>query len=339
MSHDIIELFDSMVVILPVAQPFPTFDDVVQASQRLDKLAHRTPVYQSRALNDRLGASIHFKCENLQRAGAFKFRGAYNAIAQLDTKVRQRGVVTFSSGNHAQAVALAARLLGVRATIIMPHDAPKIKKSATLAYGAKIIEYDRMTQDREAIAQDQASEYGFALIPPFDHRDVIAGQGTAVKELIDEVGPLDSLYVPLGGGGLLAGSLLAAQALSPECAVYGVEPEAGDDGLQSFRQGQRVRIEPPASIADGALTQQLGTLTFALIQRYARDICTVTDSQLRDAMRFFAQRMKLVVEPTGCLGAAAVLAKTTELQGQRVGIVVSGGNIDLDDYGRYLISS
>lgn len=321
-----------------MSNTLPTYDDVIQASQRLDGLAHTTPVHQSRTLNERLGAQIFFKCENFQRIGAFKFRGAYNAIVQLDPAAQKRGVVTFSSGNHAQAVALAAQLLGAPATVIMPRDAPQIKKAATRAYGAQVIEYDRNTQNREEIAQRQASEHGFSLIPPFDHFDVIAGQGTAVKELIEEVGPLDALYVPLGGGGLLAGSLLAAHALSPECAVYGVEPEAGDDGQQSFRSGQRVRINPPASIADGALTQQLGTLTFALIQRYARDVCTVSDAQLRDAMRFFAQRMKLVVEPTGCLGAAAVFAQETALKGQRIGVVLSGGNIDLDDYGRFLLS-
>lgn len=316
----------------------PTYDDVMQASQRLDGLAHYTPVHQSRSLNERFGAEFFFKCENFQRIGAFKFRGAYNAIAQLTPTARKRGVVTFSSGNHAQAVALAAKLLDVRATVIMPHNAPQIKKAATRDYGAHIIGYDRTTENREEIARRQALEHGFTLIPPFDHFDVIAGQGTAVKELIEEVGPLDALYIPLGGGGLLAGSLLAAHALSPECAVYGVEPETGDDGQQSFRSGQRVHIDPPESIADGALTQQLGTLTFALIQRYARDIHSVSDAQLRDAMRFFAQRMKLVVEPTGCLGAAAAFANGASLKGQRVGIVVSGGNIDLDDYGRFLSS-
>jgi len=320
-----------------MSSTLPAYDDVIQASQRLDGLAHKTPVHQSRTLNERLGAEVFFKCENFQRIGAFKFRGAYNAIVQLTPLARKRGVVTFSSGNHAQAVALAAQLLGVQATVIMPHDAPQIKKAATRDYGAHIIGYDRTTENREEIAQYQASEHGFTLIPPFDHFDVIAGQGTVVKELIEQVGPLDALYVPLGGGGLLAGSLLAAHALSPACAVYGVEPEAGNDGQQSFRSGQRVHIDPPVSIADGALTQQLGMLTFALIQRYARGICTVSDAQLRDAMRFFAQRMKLVVEPTGCLGAAAAFAQAESLKGQRVGIVLSGGNIDLNAYGRCLI--
>lgn len=314
----------------------PIYDDVVEASRLLDGVAHRTPVLRSRMLDERYGAAIHFKCENFQRIGAFKFRGGYNAIARLSPAQRRAGVVTFSSGNHAQAVALAARLLNVAATVIMPQDAPAAKKAATRAYGAHIVEYDRQREDREEIAREWVDKRGMTLIPPFDHADVIAGQGTAVKELIEEAGALDVLFVPLGGGGLLAGSLLSAHSLAPECAVYGVEPQAGNDGQRSFRTGERVRIDPPRSIADGALTQQLGTLTFDIIRRHARDILTATDDELTDAMRFFAQRMKIVVEPTGCLGAAAAFAQGDALAGKRVGIVLSGGNIDLNSFARYL---
>lgn len=316
----------------------PTYDDVVQASRVLDGIAHRTPVLRSSTLDQRLGAEFHFKCENFQRIGAFKFRGGYNAIARLGPEQRRAGVVTFSSGNHAQAVALAARLLDVPATVIMPHDAPAAKKAATRGYGAHIIEYDRKTQDREQLAAQCAAERGATLIPPFNHADVIAGQGTAVKELLEDTGPLDALFIPLGGGGLLSGSLLSAQALAPACAVYGVEPQAGDDGRRSFLTGDRVLIAPPNSIADGALTQQLGDLTFALIQRYAADILLVSDAALLDAMRFFAERMKIVVEPTGCLGAAAAFGQAEALAGKRVGVVISGGNIDLADWAQYLAS-
>lgn len=319
-----------------MSQTLPTYQDVIEASACLDGVAHRTPVITSRTLDARLNAHVYFKCENLQRIGAFKFRGGYNAIAQLTPAQRKAGVVTFSSGNHAQAIALAAQLLGVMATVVMPHDAPAAKKAATRGYGANILEYDRQTQDREGIAQAWASERGATLIPPFDHPHVIAGQGTAAKELFEDVGPLDALFVPLGGGGLLSGSLLSAQALAPDCAVYGVEPAAGDDGRQSLHAGKRVSIAPPASIADGALTQQLGVLTFALIQRHARGIMVVHDAELIEAMRFFAERMKLIVEPTGCLGAAAVFARASTLAGKRVGVILSGGNIDMETYARYL---
>lgn len=314
----------------------PDYESVVQASQLLQGVAHRTPVLTSRALDERFGARFFFKCENFQRVGAFKFRGGYNAIAQLDDDQRRAGVVAFSSGNHAQAVALAARLLGVQATIIMPADAPAAKTAATRGYGARVVSYDRHTEDREAIARQWVRDHGMTLIPPFNHPHVIAGQGSAVKELIEDVGPLDALFVPLGGGGLLAGSLLAAHALAPDCAVYGVEPEAGDDGLRSLRSGRALRIAPPDSIADGALTQQLGELTFSLIQRHVRDIVLVRDEQLKAAMRWFAARMKIVVEPTGCLGAAAAVAQAPSLQGQRVGVLVSGGNIDLATFASIL---
>jgi threonine dehydratase len=283
-----------------------------------------------------LGAQVFFKCENFQRIGAFKFRGGYNAVSRLSPRQREAGVVAFSSGNHAQAVALAARLQGVKATIVMPSDAPAAKKAATLGYGARVIDYDRLTQDREAVAAEYVEKEGLSLIPPFNHPDVIAGQGTAVKELLEDAGGLDALFIPLGGGGLLAGSLLSAHAIAPDCEVYGVEPMAGNDGQQSFRSGEIHRIPPPDSIADGALTQALGTLTFPIIRQDAKDILTVSDDQLKQAMRFFAQRMKIVVEPTGCLGAAAVLNELVPLRGKRVGVLLSGGNVDLASYGSIL---
>ena len=310
----------------------PKYQDVQAAAERLRNVAHRTPVLTSQTLNGRLDAEIFFKCENLQRVGAFKFRGAYNAIAQLDEAQRRAGVVTFSSGNHGQAIARAAQLLDVTATIVMPGDAPRAKRNAAASYGARIIPYDRETEDREQVAQALVESEGLTLIPPFDHPDVIAGQGTAAMELLEDVGGLDALFVPLGGGGLLAGSLLAAHAVAPECLVYGVEPLAGNDGQQSLSKGEIVRIDPPRSIADGALTQALGQYTFPIIQRYAHDILTVPDQKLIAAMQFFAERMKMVVEPTGCLGAAAVLHETVPVRGMRVGVILSGGNVDLASY-------
>ncbi|NGM87226.1 threo-3-hydroxy-L-aspartate ammonia-lyase [Parapusillimonas sp. SGNA-6] len=314
----------------------PSYEDVERAARVLIDKAHRTPVMRSQTLDDRLGAQVFFKCENLQRIGAFKFRGGYNAVSRLSPRQREAGVVAFSSGNHAQAVALAARLQGVKATIVMPSDAPAAKKAATVGYGARVIDYDRLTQDREAVAAEYVEREGLSLIPPFNHPDVIAGQGTAVKELLEDAGGLDALFIPLGGGGLLAGSLLSAHAIAPDCEVYGVEPEAGNDGQQSFRTGEIHRIPPPTSIADGALTQALGTLTFPIIREHARDILAVSDEQLKQAMRFFASRMKIVVEPTGCLGAAAVLNQLVPLRGKRVGVLLSGGNVDMASYGRYL---
>jgi len=321
---------------MPFAAPPPTIDDVRAAARRLHGHAHRTPVLRSATADARTGASIFFKCENLQRMGAFKFRGAYNAIAKLAHAQRRAGVVAFSSGNHAQAVALAARELGSRAVVVMPVDAPAAKLAATREYGAEIVTYDRSTESREAIAQRLAGERGLTLIPPFDHDDVIAGQGTAALELFEDAGALDALFVPLGGGGLLSGSLLAAEALAPDCAVFGVEPEAGDDGRQSLRRGEIVTIGLPRTIADGAMTAQLGIRTFPIIRRRVRDIVTVDDARLVEAMRFFAERMKIVVEPTGCLGAAAVFAGTLGLHGKRVGVILSGGNVDLERYGRWI---
>lgn len=310
----------------------PTFADVEAAATRIAGHAHKTPVFTSRTVNEALGAEVFFKCENLQRMGAFKFRGGFNALSRFDAGQRKAGVVAFSSGNHAQAIALSARLLGIPATIVMPHDAPAAKVAATQGYGGNVVIYDRYKDDREQIGRDLAQKHGFTLIPPYDHPDVIAGQGTAAKELFDEAGALDALFMPLGGGGLLSGSALAARALSPRCKVFGVEPEAGNDAQQSFRSGEIVHIDTPKTIADGAQTQHLGHYTFAIIRRDVDDILTASDAELVDCMRFAAERMKLVVEPTGCLGFAAVRQQKERLKGQRVGVILSGGNVDIQRF-------
>ncbi|MDK1480586.1 MULTISPECIES: threo-3-hydroxy-L-aspartate ammonia-lyase [unclassified Sinorhizobium] len=314
----------------------PTFEDVQMARQRISGAAHRTPVLTSRTADGMAAASLFFKAENLQRAGAFKFRGAYNAVAALDESPRRNGVVAFSSGNHAQALAYAAKLQGVPATIVMPTDAPEIKIAATKAYGAEIHFYDRYTEDREEISRRLAAERGATLVPPFDHPDVIAGQGTAALELIEEVGELDLLVVPLGGGGLLAGSALSARALSPACRIIGVEPEAGNDGQQSLKKGEIVRIPAPKSIADGAIVTHIGERNFAILKRTVDEIVTVTDPQLVETMRFFAERMKIIVEPTGCLAAAAILQGVLPCPGARAGILLSGGNVDLKTFNALL---
>ncbi len=315
----------------------PDYAAVVRAAERIAGIAHRTPVMTSRTADERTGGRLFFKCENFQRVGAFKFRGAGNAIAALDAAQRERGVVAFSSGNHAQAIALAGRLQGAPVTVVMPRDAPIAKVEATRGYGAEVVLYDRYADDREAIGRRLAEANGLALIPPFDHPDVIAGQGTAAKELIEEAGPLDLLLVCLGGGGLLAGSALAAEALSPGCAVVGVEPEAGDDGQRSFRSGEIVRIAVPRTLADGAQTQALGHLTFPIIRRLVADVVTVPDAALVEAMRFFAERMRMVVEPTGCLAAAAAFTGAVGVRGQRVGVILSGGNIDMARFAALLV--
>lgn len=307
----------------------PTFDDVVAASERIRGHAHRTPVTTSRTADELLGAELFFKCENLQRMGAFKFRGAFNALSRFSAAQRKAGVVTYSSGNHAQAIALSARLLGMPAAIVMPRDAPAAKAAATRGYGGEVIFYDRYREDREPIGRALAEQRGMTLIPPYDHPDVIAGQGTAAKELFEEVGELDALFVPLGGGGLLSGTALAARAMSPACRLYGVEPEAGNDGQRSFRSGSIVHIETPRTIADGAQSRHLGELTFPIIRRDVTDVLTASDAQLVECMAFMAERMKLLVEPTGCLGYAAARQMRDALRGKRVGILVSGGNIDL----------
>ncbi|AEO74773.1 serine/threonine dehydratase [Pseudomonas aeruginosa M18] len=313
----------------PTMHDLPTYDDVIAAAARIAGHANRTPVMSSRTLDEELGAEVFFKCENLQRMGAFKFRGAFNALSRFSAEQRAAGVVAFSSGNHAQAIALSARLLGIPATIVMPADAPAVKIEATRGYGGQVVLYDRYTEDREQIGRDLAQRHGLTLIPPYDHPDVLAGQGTAAKELFEEVGPLDAFFAPLGGGGLLSGCALAIRALAPACRIYGVEPEAGNDGQRSLRSGAIVHIDTPQTLADGAQTQHLGNLTFPLIQRNVDDILTASDAELVDGMRFLAARMKLLVEPTGCLGLAAARQRKDELRGKRVGILLSGGNVDL----------
>ena len=316
----------------------PTYADVVAAAARLEGHAHRTPVLRSSTLDQRLQAQVFFKCENFQRMGAFKFRGAFNALSRFDAAQREAGAIAFSSGNHAQAIALSARLLGIPAVILMPADAPQAKIDATRGYGGEVILFDRFKQDRELLTREVAAQRGMTLIPPFDHADVIAGQGTAAKELFDEVGALDYLFVCMGGGGLVSGSALSARALSPDCKVLGVEPEAGNDGQQSFRSGAIVRIATPQTIADGAQTQAVGEITFAIIRRDVDDVLTVSDVQLVEAMRFYAERMKMVVEPTGCLSLAAVCHAGLPLHGKRVGVIVSGGNVDLQRFAQLLAS-
>ncbi len=310
----------------------PAYADVELAAAVLDGHAHRTPVLTSRLLDEALGCQVFFKSEHLQRGGAFKFRGAFTALSRFDETQRRAGVVTFSSGNHAQAIALSAQLLSIPATIVMPEDAPATKVAATRAYGAEVITYDRYTADREEIGSRLAAERGLTLVPPYDHPDVIAGQGTAVRELLGETGALDALFVPLGGGGLLSGSLLAAGALAPGCEVFGVEPEAGDDGRQSLRRGEVVHIDTPVTLADGAQTQHLGALTFAIIRERVSDVLTATDDELVSAMRVLAATLKQVVEPTGCLGLAALTRVASTFSGQRVGVVLTGGNVDLQRY-------
>ena len=306
-----------------------TYEDVLLASRALQGQAHRTPVLTSRTVDQRTGARVFFKCENLQRGGAFKFRGAYNAMSRLAASSREAGVIAYSSGNHAQAVALAGQLLGVRAVIVMPSDAPQVKVDATRHYGAEVVSYDRQREQRERIAAALAQERGLTLIPPFDHPHIVAGQGTAALELLEETGPLDALFVPCGGGGLVSGCAIAARQIAPAIAVYAVEPAAGDDVQRSFRTGTIQRVEHPDTIADGARTTSPGLVTFPLIQHYVTDVLTVTDEELLRAMFFLWERMKIIVEPTGALGAAALLEGRLDMRGKRVGVVLSGGNADL----------
>ncbi|EMQ2082566.1 threo-3-hydroxy-L-aspartate ammonia-lyase [Yersinia enterocolitica] len=305
------------------------YDDIVQAHQRITGVALKTPVLTSSTANGQTGAQLFFKCENFQHMGAFKFRGAYNALVKLSPQQQAKGVIAFSSGNHAQAIALSARKLGIRAVIVMPKDSPAVKIAATRSYGGEVVLYDRYLEDREAISNKLAQEQGLTLIPPYDYPDVMAGQGTAAKELFEEVGELDVLLVPLGGGGLLSGCATVAKALYPNCQVIGVEPAAGNDGQQSFRSGKIVKIETPVTIADGAQTAALGHYTFPVIQERVDNILTATDDQLISAMKFFISRMKIVVEPTGCLGAAVAFGGELDLRGKRVGVIISGGNVDL----------
>ena len=318
--------------------PLPIqFADVAAAAERLRGVAHRTPARTSRTVDERTGATVFFKCENFQRMGAFKFRGAYNALSCFTPEQRRAGVIAFSSGNHAQAIALSARLLGMPSVIVMPQDAPAPKLAATRGYqqgmaGSEVVLYDRYTQDREAIGKRIAAERGMTLIPPFDHAHVMAGQGTAALELIEDVGALDTLLVCVGGGGLVSGCAVAAHARSPGVRVIGVEPEAGNDVQQSLARGEIVHIDTPRTIADGAQTQACGRLTFAVMRQCVAQVLTVSDEQLVATMRFFAERLKMVVEPTGCLAAAALLEGVIDLRGRRVGVILSGGNVDLAAY-------
>jgi threonine dehydratase len=311
-----------------VASPV-AYDDVAAAADRLRGVAHRTPVVTSRTVDAWTGATVFFKCEGFQRAGAFKFRGAYNALSRLSPDERRRGVLTYSSGNHAQAIALAGRLLGVPTAIVMPDDAPAVKLEATRGYGGEVITYDRERGSREELGRRLAAERGLTVIPPYDHKDVIAGQGTAARELFEDVGPLDLLLVPCGGGGLLSGSAISARALSPGCRVVGVEPEAADDATRSFRTRTLQSVHNPDTIADGARTPSLGSLTFPLVLELVSEMVTVPDAAIVRAMRALWERLKLVVEPTGALAAAALLDGAVAAKGQRVGVILSGGNVDL----------
>jgi threo-3-hydroxy-L-aspartate ammonia-lyase len=321
----------------PLGELAISYDDVAAAHERLAGVVRRTPTLTSATADALTGARLFFKCENFQRMGAFKFRGAYNAIVQLSAAQKAAGVIAYSSGNHAQAVALAAKLLRIKSVIAMPDDAPAVKTTATRAYGAEVIVYDRYAENRETLARQIAEQRGLALIPPFDHPDVMAGQGTTAKELCEEIERLDVLLVPLGGGGLLSGCAVAARALHPHCMIIGVEPAAGNDGQRSFRSGSIVHIDVPKTIADGAQTQHLGSLTFAVIRKLVDNVITVSDTDLVETMRFFASRMKIVVEPTGCLAAAAVLQEKVDVGGRNVGVVVSGGNIDMTRFAELLI--
>jgi threo-3-hydroxy-L-aspartate ammonia-lyase len=305
-----------------------TYDDIAAAHERIKPQARRTPVMTSRQVDELAGARVFFKCENLQRMGAFKFRGAYNALSLLSPDEKRRGVLAFSSGNHAQAVALAGRLLGVPTTIVMPEDAPRVKLEATRGYGGEVVTYGK-GENRETLARRLSEERSLTLIPPFDHPHVVAGQGTAAKELIEDAGALDVLLVPCGGGGLLSGCAIAARHLSPECRVIGVEPAAGDDATRSFREKKLITIQVPETIADGARTTSLGAVTFPLVMKYVSDMLTVTDEELLRTMFWLWERMKLVVEPTGALAACAVLQKKLDLEKRRVGVILSGGNVDL----------
>ncbi|MEV0627947.1 threo-3-hydroxy-L-aspartate ammonia-lyase [Nonomuraea wenchangensis] len=313
---------------MPDALPV-TLDDVHDAAARLKGVAHRTPVLRSRTLDALAGAEVFVKCENLQRVGAFKFRGAYNAISRLTPEQLARGIATYSSGNHAQAVALAARELGSSAVIVMPEDTPLLKREATAGYGAEIVTYDRYTGDRVAIGEALAAERGLTLIPPYEHPHVIAGQGTATLELIEEAGELDALVVPIGGGGLIAGSATAAKGLLPGIRVIGVEPEAGDDTKRSLAAGERVSIPIPRTIADGMAAEIPGELTFSINRRLVDEVVLVSDDEIRLAMRTAFERMKTVVEPSGATPVAALLAGRLGEPPRRVGVILSGGNVDV----------
>jgi len=314
---------------LDSAVTLPTADDVRAAAERIRGVANRTPVLTSRTLDALTGATVFLKCESFQRGGAFKIRGAYNAVSKLSPEDRARGVLAYSSGNHAQAVALTGRLLGVKTVIVMPMDAPAAKLDGTRGYGAEVVLYDRHARSRDEIAAELQQERGMTLIPPYDHPDVIAGAGTVALELIAETGPLDVVMTPCGGGGLLSGTSLSAKSVSPGVRVIGVEPEVADDATQSFRTGELHLVHNPPTIADGLRTPSLGRYTFPLVRANVDEMRTVTERQIVEAMRFLWTRMKLVIEPSGAVPVAAVLADPEAFRGRHVGIVVSGGNVDL----------
>jgi len=314
------------------AQVMPCFADVQNAAAMLAGIAHRTPVMRSNTFDHRVNAQVFVKCENFQRMGAFKFRGAYNAMARLSSAQKQRGVLTHSSGNHAQAIALSGQLLDIQTTIVMPQDAPAVKLAATRGYGGNIVLYDRTQTTREQVSADLLASHGYSFIPPFDHEHVIAGQGTAGLELLEEIAHLDVLVVCLGGGGLLSGCAIAARALAPNCKIVGVEPQAGNDGMQSLHTGKLIQFNNPDTIADGARTA-LCERTFKLIQKHVDDIVCVTDQELIETMFFLWERLKIVVEPTGALAVAAILHKKIDVKGKRVGAIISGGNVDLKQVG------
>jgi threonine dehydratase len=303
------------------------FEMVKDAAARLRGVAHVTPVMTSRTLNDCLGAEVFLKCENFQRIGAFKFRGAYNAMSRLADEQRSRGVITFSSGNHAQAVARVGQLLGIQTTVVMPQDAPAIKRAATEAYGARVILYDPQHGSREAIAKELQQQHGYTMIPPFDHIDILAGQGTAAIELCEQVNGIDMLFVPCGGGGLLSGCAIAAKGMNPGCQVIGVEPEVADDATRSYESGTLQTVTNPPTIADGTRTASLGQITFPLVRKFVDGMKTVSEEAIKEAVRVLFYRMKLVVEPSGALGLAALLSGKIRAGG-RVGVILSGGNID-----------
>lgn len=322
---------DAAAEILPV-----TYADIVAAATRLAGQVHRTPVLTSTTVNQRTRSQVFFKCENFQRTGSFKFRGAYNALSQLSAEERQRGVLTLSSGNHAQAIALAGQLLKIPTTIVMPDDAPEVKQEATRGYGAEVILFNRLTTVREELARTVAQERGLTLIHPYDHPQVIAGQGTAAKELLEEVGPLDLLLVCCGGGGLLSGSAIAANTLAAGCKVIGVEPKRADDATRSFYSKTLQTVHNPDTIADGARTPSLGQLTFPLVLHYVSDMVTVSEAAIARTVAFLWERLKIVVEPTGALAAAALLEGVVTLPDARIGVLISGGNVDVKQISKLL---
>ena len=314
------------------------YKKVIAAANRLDGVAHRTPVLTSRTLNAMTGNSVFLKCENMQRMGAFKFRGAYNAISTLTDQERQQGVITYSSGNHAQAIALAGRELGVKTTVVVPSDAPKVKLTAAEGYGATLVLYDRQTEDREKVTHDLMNLYGYTLIPPFDHEQVIAGQGTVAKELLEDAGDLDILLVQCGGGGLLSGCAAYTKYAAPGCRVIGVEPALADDATRSFHSGTLQSVVNPQTIADGLRSASLGKITFPMLQHYVDDMITVSEMEIIRAMQFLWNRVKIIVEPSGAVSLAPLFSGKLAVSGKKVGVILSGGNVDLVQAGTLFAS-